>query len=48
MTVIMKTEKIIDPSLLPREAITGEPLAPRRTPGYYPGFSTLSQSLFLG
>lgn len=46
MTVIMKTEKIIDPSLLPREAITGEPLAPRRTPGYYPGFSTLSQSLF--
>jgi hypothetical protein len=33
-------------SLLPRDAATGEPLAPRRQPGYYSGFSTLSQSPF--
>ena len=35
-----------DASLLPRDADTGEPLAPTRQPGYYPGFSTLSQSSF--
>ncbi len=34
-----------DASLRPRAA-TGEPLAPRRQPGYYSGFSTLSQSPF--
>ena len=33
-------------SLRPRDAATGEALAPRRQPGYYPGFSTLSQSPF--
>ncbi len=33
-------------SLLPRDASTGEPLVPLPTPGYYPGFSTLSQSPF--
>jgi hypothetical protein len=36
----------VDPSLLPRDAATGAPLAPRREPGYYPGFRTLSQSAF--
>ena len=35
-----------DPSLRPRDAKTGEPLAPTREPGYYPRFSTLSQSPF--
>jgi hypothetical protein len=33
-----------DPALCPRDPITGEALPPRRQPGYYPGFSTLSQS----
>ncbi|MGH9502822.1 MAG: gluconate 2-dehydrogenase subunit 3 family protein [Terriglobales bacterium] len=41
-----KPETKPEASLLPRDAATGEPLAPRRQPGYYPGFSTLSQSLF--
>jgi hypothetical protein len=36
----------IDPALCPRDAETGEPLGPIREPGYYPGFSTLSQSSF--
>ncbi len=36
----------IDSSLSPRNAATGEPLEPRRQPGYYEGFSTLSQSPF--
>jgi len=36
----------IDASPLPRHAATGEPLAPRSQPGYYPGFNTLSQSGF--
>ncbi len=35
-----------DPSLQPRDPRTGEPLAPRTQPGYYAGFSTLSQSPF--
>lgn len=35
-----------DPSLRPRDAITGEPFPTPREPGYYPGFSTLSQSPF--
>jgi hypothetical protein len=30
----------------PRDANTGEPLAPAREPGYYPGYSTMSQSKF--
>jgi hypothetical protein len=29
-----------------RDAVTGRPLAPMPQPGYYPGFSTLSQSRF--
>jgi hypothetical protein len=36
----------IDPTLLPTDPTTGEPLQPTRQPGYYPGFSTLSQSAF--
>ena len=35
-----------DPVLCPRDARTGEPSLPTREPGYYPGFSTLSQSSF--
>ena len=35
-----------DDSLLPRDPSTGEPLHPRPDPGYYPGYSTLSQSAF--
>lgn len=35
-----------DPALCPRDAATGEPLPPRQQPGYYKGFSTLSQSAF--
>ncbi len=35
-----------DPALSPRDPATGEALAPRPQPGYYPGFSTLSQSPF--
>jgi hypothetical protein len=36
----------VDPALCPRDPNTGEPLPPRTQPGYYPGFSTLSQSPF--
>jgi hypothetical protein len=36
----------IDPSKLPIDAKTGEVIAPRAQPGYYPGFSTLSQRDF--
>jgi hypothetical protein len=42
----MKKHSDIDSSRLPRDPATGEPLTPRRTPGYYPGFSTLSQNPF--
>ena len=35
-----------DTSLLPTNAQTGQPLAPRAQPGYYPGFSTLGQQRF--
>ena len=42
----MKTppESLVDTALLPRDPDSGEPLPPRREPGYYPGYSTLSQS----
>lgn len=33
----------IEADLLPRDKATGKPLAPRRQPGYYPGFSTMAQ-----
>ena len=35
-----------DRASLPRDPRTGEPLPPRAQPGYYPGFSTLSQQAF--
>jgi len=35
-----------DTSLFPRSASTGEPLAPTEQPGYYPGYSTLSQKAY--
>ena len=35
-----------DPALCPRDPKAGEALAPRVQPGYYAGFSTLSQSPF--
>jgi hypothetical protein len=37
---------VVDPALCLRDATTGEPLLPTREPGYYPRFSTLSQSPF--
>jgi hypothetical protein len=36
----------VDSALLPRNSTTLEALPPRQQPGYYPGFSTLSQSPF--
>lgn len=36
----------VDSALLPRDPATGEALPPREQPGYYPGFSTLSQQSF--
>jgi hypothetical protein len=36
----------VDASLLPRDPVSGEALQPTREPGYYPRFSTLSQSPF--
>ena len=41
-----KSTTLIDTALLPIEPGTGEPLLPRQQPGYYPKFSTLSQSPF--
>jgi hypothetical protein len=35
-----------DPSLLPRNAKTGEAILPSEQPGYYPGYRTLSQQAF--
>ena len=35
-----------DTQRLPIDARTGEPLTPRAQPGYYPGYSTLSQQDF--
>lgn len=42
----MSSYKDNDPGLRPVDGETGEPLAPKRQPGYYAGFSTLSQSPF--
>jgi hypothetical protein len=36
----------VDSALLSRDPVTLEALQPRQQPGYYPGFSTLSQSPF--
>ncbi|MGH2409083.1 MAG: gluconate 2-dehydrogenase subunit 3 family protein, partial [Chloroflexota bacterium] len=38
--------KVPRPDLLPVDPATGRPLPPRAQPGYYPGFSTLSQQNF--
>jgi len=35
-----------DTSLLPRNVVSGEPLPPTEQPGYYPGYSTLSQRAY--
>jgi hypothetical protein len=35
-----------DTSLSPRDPVTNEPLQPTRQPGYYPGYSTMSQKAF--
>lgn len=35
-----------DESLFPRDPDTGTPLEPTRQPGYYPGYSTLSQKSY--
>jgi hypothetical protein len=35
-----------DTSLLPRDARTGEAIMPSEQPGYYPGYSTLSQQAY--
>ncbi len=40
----MSSYKDSDSALRPVDKDTGEPLAPKRQPGYYAGFSTLSQS----
>lgn len=42
----MKTTESIGSYNFPRDVGNGEALPPRRQPGYYPGFSTLSQSAF--
>lgn len=42
----MNPNEIPDTSLLPRDAVTGEPMQPTPQPGYYPGFSTMSQKAF--
>jgi hypothetical protein len=42
----MNPTERIDSSLLPQSASTGEPLQPSPQPGYYPGFSTMSQKAF--
>src|ERR1043166_10342037 len=41
-----RTAPSIDTQRLPIDARTGEPIAPRAQPGYYPGYSTLSQQAF--
>lgn len=41
-----KSQGTVDTALLPVNPKTGEPLPPRQQPGYYPKFSTLSQSPF--
>ncbi len=43
---MMNPNEAPDTSLLPRNSATGEPLPPTPQPGYYPGFSTMSQKNF--
>lgn len=42
----MKSNDAPDTSLLPRDPITNESLQARPQPGYYPGYSTMSQKAF--
>ncbi|HEX3738080.1 MAG TPA: gluconate 2-dehydrogenase subunit 3 family protein, partial [Terriglobales bacterium] len=42
----MKTQERTDQLTCPRDPSSGEPMAARRQPGYYSGFSTLSQKSF--
>ncbi len=42
----MYPSQVPDSALLPRNPVTGEPLSPTAHPGYYPGYSTLSQQKF--
>ena len=42
----MNPNEAPDTALLPRDPKTGEPLPPTQQPGYYPGFSTMSQQNF--
>jgi hypothetical protein len=42
----MNSNRPPDAALLPRDASTGEPLAPSPQPGYYPGFNTMAQKAF--
>ena len=44
--MMMNPNEAPDTSLLPRNSATGEPLPPTPQPGYYPGFSTMSQKNF--
>ena len=41
-----KQQLLEETQRLPIDARTGEPLTPRAQPGYYPGYSTLSQQAF--
>jgi hypothetical protein len=43
---IAKQRELEKTQRLPLDARTGQPLAPRAQPGYYPGYSTLSQQAF--
>lgn len=42
----MKPAIEFDSALLPRDPATGQPLEPRMQPGYYPGYSVLSQQAY--
>lgn len=42
----MNPNEILDASLLPRDPITNEPMQATSHPGYYPGFSTMSQKAY--
>jgi hypothetical protein len=42
----MNPNQAPDPTMLPRDPATGEALPQKSQPGYYPGFSTMSQQAF--
>lgn len=45
-SMVAKRRVLEETQRLPIDARTGQPLAPRAQPGYYPGYSTLSQQAF--